>query len=102
MHKQNIIHRDIKLGNIFLNYKMEVKIGDFGLSTKIKTNKERKFTTCGTPNYIAPEILNETGHSFEVDIWAVGIVIYALLIGKPPFEADTVENTYRKIKENCF
>ncbi len=79
------MHRDIKLGNIFLNYKMQVKIGDFGLSTKLKSHRDRRFTTCGTPNYIAPEILNETGHGFEVDIWAVGIMLYALVVGKPPF-----------------
>lgn len=64
LHSLNILHRDIKLGNIFLNYKMEIKIGDFGLSTKLKGVKERRYTTCGTPNYIAPEILNEGGHSF--------------------------------------
>lgn len=58
LHRNNILHRDIKLGNIFLNYKMEVKIGDFGLSTRLKSHRERRFTTCGTPNYIAPEILN--------------------------------------------
>lgn len=58
LHNLNILHRDIKLGNIFLNYKMEIKIGDFGLSTKLKGAKERRYTTCGTPNYIAPEILN--------------------------------------------
>lgn len=54
IHSKGVVHRDIKLGNLFLNYKMEVKIGDFGLSTRLKNPKERKFTTCGTPNYIAP------------------------------------------------
>jgi polo-like kinase 1 len=85
LHENSILHRDIKLGNIFLNYKMEVKIGDFGLSTKLKNQREKRFTTCGTPNYIAPEILAEIGHSYEVDIWAIGIILYALLVGKPPF-----------------
>jgi serine/threonine protein kinase len=64
---------------------MEVKIGDFGLSVKLKNSKDRKYTTCGTPNYIAPEILNEIGHSYEVDIWSIGIILYAMLFGKPPF-----------------
>lgn len=50
----NILHRDIKLGNLFLNMKMEVKIGDFGLSRQLKQAKQRRYTTCGTPNYIAP------------------------------------------------
>ena len=64
---------------------MEIKVGDFGLSSKLKSPKERKFTTCGTPNYIAPEILRETGHAFEADVWAVGIILFAMLTGKPPF-----------------
>jgi serine/threonine protein kinase len=85
LHGEGILHRDIKLGNVFLNHKMQVKIGDFGLSVKMAHPKDRRYTTCGTPNYIAPEILAETGHGFEVDIWALGIILYALLIGKPPF-----------------
>jgi serine/threonine protein kinase len=54
LHGKSILHRDIKLSNIFLSLKMQVKIGDFGLSREIKNSKERRFTTCGTPNYIAP------------------------------------------------
>lgn len=50
---------------------MEIKIGDFGLATKIEFEGEKKKTVCGTPNYIAPEILEATGHSYEVDIWFV-------------------------------
>ena len=87
MHQFNVIHRDLKLGNLFLSDKMEIKIGDFGLATRLEYEGERKRTICGTPNYIAPEILEgKSGHSFEVDIWAVGVIIYTLLIGKPPFE----------------
>ena len=54
---KGIVHRDIKLGNVFLNHKMQVKIGDFGLSAKLIHHRDRRYTTCGTPNYIAPEIL---------------------------------------------
>ena len=69
LHSQKVIHRDIKPGNIFLNEKMEVKIGDFGLAAKVEYYGEKKMTICGTPNYIAPEILNgKCGHSYEVDI----------------------------------
>ena len=81
---------------------MEVKIGDFGLSTKLKNHKERKYTLCGTPNYIAPETLAETGHGFEVDIWALGVIMYALLMGRPPFESGSVESTYEKIKTSQY
>ena len=70
MHEHNVIHRDLKLGNLFLDSAMKVKVGDFGLATKLTHRDERKRTMCGTPNYIAPEILDgKDGHSFEVDIW---------------------------------
>ena len=55
--------------DLFLTEKMEIKIGDFGLATKIEFEGEKKKTVCGTPNYIAPEILEANGHSYEVDIW---------------------------------
>jgi polo-like kinase 1 len=82
LHSNRIIHRDMKLGNLFLNEKMEIKIGDFGLATKLEFEGEKKRTICGTPNYIAPEVLDgKVGHSFEVDIWSLGVIIYTLLIG---------------------
>jgi len=108
LHNSNIIHRDLKLGNLFLAKNMELKIGDFGLAAKLATPFERRKTVCGTPNYIAPEILNSkrgtglAGHSFEVDIWAVGIILYTMLIGKPPFEASNVKLTYKKIRANEY
>jgi polo-like kinase 1 len=103
MHKENVIHRDLKLGNIFLDEKMYLKIGDYGLAAKIEYDGERKKTICGTPNYIAPEILSgRHGHSFEVDTWAAGVIMYTLLIGKPPFETTDVKLTYRKIKANSY
>ena len=93
LHSHRVIHRDLKLGNLFLNDKMELKVGDFGLATKLDFVGERKKTVCGTPNYIAPEVLYGSGHSYEVDIWAVGVIIYTLLIGKPPFETRDVKTT---------
>ena len=82
---------------------MEEKIGDFGLATKLEFDGDRKRTICGTPNYIAPEIIDgKQGHSYEVDIWSLGVIIYTLLIGKPPFETSDVKTTYRKIKMNAY
>jgi len=98
LHKKDIIHRDLKLGNIFLDEKMHVKIGDFGLATEISFDGERKRTLCGTPNYIAPEILTKAGHSHEVDIWSTGCIMYTLLVGKPPFETTSLKETYKRIK----
>ena len=56
LHSNKIIHRDLKLGNVFLNDDLEIKIGDFGLATKVDFDGEKKKTLCGTPNYIAPEV----------------------------------------------
>ncbi|CAB1441904.1 unnamed protein product [Pleuronectes platessa] len=102
LHDNRVIHRDLKLGNIFLNDEMEVKIGDFGLATKIEFDGERKKTLCGTPNYIAPEVLCKKGHSYEVDIWSLGCILYTLLVGKPPFETSCLKETYNRIKKNNY
>lgn len=99
LHDNKIIHRDLKLGNLFLNDDLHVKIGDFGLATRIEYDGERKKTLCGTPNYIAPEILNKKGHSYEVDIWSIGCVMYTLLAGQPPFETKSLKDTYSKIRK---
>lgn len=85
MHGQSVIHRDLKLGNLFLDAHMNIKVGDFGLAALIESPGERKKTICGTPNYIAPEVLFDTasGHSFEVDTWSIGVILYTLVVGRP-------------------
>lgn len=103
LHSHRIIHRDVKLGNLFINDKMMIKLGDFGLATKLDFEGEKKRTICGTPNYIAPEVLEgRVGHSYEVDIWSLGVIIYTLIIGKPPFETTDVKATYSRIKRNQY
>mmetsp|Transcript_12125 Transcript_12125/g.10446 ORF Transcript_12125/g.10446 Transcript_12125/m.10446 type:complete len:134 (-) Transcript_12125:1260-1661(-) len=87
-----VIHRDLKPGNIFLDEKMQVKIGDFGLAAILGEEHERRKTICGTPNYVAPEMLkSENGHSFEVDVWALGVIFYTMLVGRPPFEGEDMK-----------
>eukprot|EP01064_Diplonema_japonicum_P026922 TRINITY_DN3853_c3_g1_i1.p1 TRINITY_DN3853_c3_g1~~TRINITY_DN3853_c3_g1_i1.p1 ORF type:complete len:847 (+),score=183.08 TRINITY_DN3853_c3_g1_i1:52-2541(+) len=104
MHGHAVIHRDLKLSNLLLNSKMEVKIADFGLATQLDYDGERKRTICGTPNYIAPEILEggHKGHSYEVDIWSLGVILYTLLVGKPPFEMSDRNSTYRRIRQVSY
>ena len=77
---------------------MNLKLADFGLTTKLEFKGDLKHTVCGTPNYIAPEILEGKGHSYEVDLWSTGVILYALLYGRPPFETSDVKKTYKKIK----
>lgn len=104
MHSRRVIHRDLKLGNIFFDKDYNLKIGDFGLAAVLANDRERKYTVCGTPNYIAPEVLlgKHSGHSFEVDIWSIGVMIYALLVGKPPFQSKDVNTIYERIKNRDF
>lgn len=104
MHNRRVIHRDLKLGNIFFDSNYNLKIGDFGLAAVLANDRERKYTVCGTPNYIAPEVLagKHSGHSYEVDIWSIGVMIYALLIGKPPFQAKEVNIIYERIKSGDY
>eukprot|EP00095_Tigriopus_kingsejongensis_P002999 maker-scaffold784_size97500-snap-gene-0.29 protein:Tk02999 transcript:maker-scaffold784_size97500-snap-gene-0.29-mRNA-1 annotation:"polo-like kinase 1" len=102
LHDSKIIHRDLKLGNIFLNDDMQIKLGDFGLATRVDFDGERKRTLCGTPNYIAPEVLGKKGHSYEVDVWSLGCILYTLLVGRPPFETHTLKETYSRIKNNEY
>ena len=103
LHQHRVIHRDLKLGNLFLSDKLEIKIADFGLATKLEFEGDRKRTVCGTPNYIAPEVLDgKHGHSYEVDIWSLGVIIFTLIVGKPPFETSSVKTTYKRIKVNAY
>ncbi|XP_066548134.1 serine/threonine-protein kinase PLK3 [Amia ocellicauda] len=99
LHNKGILHRDLKLGNFFVNDKMELKLGDFGLAAKLEPVDQRKKTICGTPNYLAPEVLNRQGHGPESDVWSLGCVMYTLLCGNPPFETLDLKETYRCIKE---
>lgn len=104
MHAHQVIHRDLKLGNIFLDANMNIKVGDFGLAALIENEGERKKTICGTPNYIAPEVLFDTanGHSYEVDTWSTGVILYTLLIGRPPFQTKDVKGIYEYVHFATF
>uniref|UniRef100_A0A9J7XUW2 Serine/threonine-protein kinase PLK n=1 Tax=Cyprinus carpio carpio TaxID=630221 RepID=A0A9J7XUW2_CYPCA len=99
LHEQEILHRDLKLGNFFINESMELKVGDFGLAAKLEPVENRRRTICGTPNYLSPEVLNKQGHGCESDVWALGCVMYTMLLGRPPFETTNLKETYRCIRE---
>ncbi|GJJ15054.1 hypothetical protein Clacol_009329 [Clathrus columnatus] len=104
MHTHQVIHRDLKLGNLLLDARMNVKVADFGLAALIENPGERKKTICGTPNYIAPEVLFDTtnGHSFEVDTWSIGVILYTLIVGRPPFQTKDVKEIYKRIRDNQY
>lgn len=106
LHESCVIHRDLKLGNLFLDRNINIKVGDFGLATKLESPDEKRKTICGTPNYIAPEVIQgdkaTRGHSFEVDIWSMGVILFTILVGKPPYEAKDVKATYQRIIANEY
>lgn len=96
LHDHSICHRDLKLDNIFL-HERQVKLGDFGFSVRLAGNATTK-TFCGTPNYIAPEVVQRIDYSFPVDVWAIGVLVYTMTFGTPPFETSSATTTYEKIK----
>jgi len=99
LHKQNIAHRDLKPENLLVKSiedDTEVKIADFGLSKIIDKDKMMQ-TACGTPGYVAPEVLNAEGYDKEVDMWSVGVITYILLCGFPPFYSESVPEVFEQI-----
>ena len=94
LHARKIVHRDLKLENLLLAQDGALKLTDFGFAKHIKY---RSWTLCGTPEYLAPEIILEKGHGKAVDYWSLGVLIYEMLTGHSPFEADDPLATYQKV-----
>ena len=89
LHSQHIIHRDIKLLNIFMSHNKSVKIGDMGMS-KILSNKEMKLSRVGTPLYLAPELIRKEKYDYKADIWSFGCSLYHLARTVPPFNDENL------------
>ncbi len=102
MHSNGVVHRDIKLDNILIDEKEHCKLCDFGVSRFIQKD-EKIYEKCGTPAYLAPEIIKENGYSgFKVDIWSLGVLLFCLVTGKMPFRADTLEKLHKNICSGEF
>ena len=101
MHVQSIIHRDIKLENVLFDDEKNAKLIDFGFSVQCKDKKLKVF--CGTPSYMAPEIVKRTEYRGKpIDIWSLGVVLYAMMSGCFPFSAKTYPDLYKKIIKGHF
>ena len=97
LHCHAIMHRDLTLANLMITTDMKVKIGDFGLATKIQSPSERHVTMCGTPNFISPEVATRSSHGLEADVWGLGCLLYTLLVGRPPFDTAGVRSTLTRV-----
>ncbi|XP_017650570.1 aurora kinase B isoform X3 [Nannospalax galili] len=94
-HKKKVIHRDIKPENLLLGLQGELKIADFGWS--VHAPSLRRKTMCGTLDYLPPEMIEGRMHNEKVDLWCIGVLCYELMVGNPPFESPTHNETYRRI-----
>eukprot|EP00599_Poterioochromonas_sp_BG-1_P005139 CAMPEP_0173154120 /NCGR_PEP_ID=MMETSP1105-20130129/13288_1 /TAXON_ID=2985 /ORGANISM="Ochromonas sp., Strain BG-1" /LENGTH=399 /DNA_ID=CAMNT_0014070229 /DNA_START=350 /DNA_END=1549 /DNA_ORIENTATION=+ len=104
MHKMGIVHRDLKPENLLLCSETDdsdIKIADFGFAKRVK-DLSPKETACGTPGYVAPEILRGDKYGAEVDVWSMGVICYVLLAGYPPFYDEDQKRLFKKIKEGRY
>ena len=105
-HSLGIVHRDLKPENLLYTTQDEnamIKVSDFGFAKfLIPKVQEQLFTACGTPSYVAPEIINSQGYDIKVDCWSLGVILYVMLCGFPPFYADDNDTLFRLIKESDF
>ena len=85
LHKNNMVYRDLKPENILLDSKGHIKLTDFGLSKILEDGEDKAYTLCGTPQYLAPEVLLRKGYDKAVDWWSLGCIMYEMLTGKLPF-----------------
>lgn len=96
MHKRSIIYRDLKSENLMLNKDGYLVLVDFSFAKTILKG-ERTYTICGTPDFLAPEIIKQSGHDRGVDYWALGVLIYEFLTCQTPFKGNTHHETYTNI-----
>ena len=96
LHKNNIIHRDIKTCNILVSHNNYIKVGDFGVSKILKKGKLAS-TVIGTPVYMSPEIINSNLYDHKIDIWSLGCVLYEMIMLKPPFNSKSIYHLMKNI-----
>lgn len=99
IHGRKILHRDIKVQNIFLTGNNTVKLGDFGISKVLENTQEHAQTVVGTPYYMSPEVCQSSKYTYKADVWSLGVVLYELCSGRRPFVAENLLGLVYKIVE---
>ncbi|KAG5648339.1 hypothetical protein DXG03_004911 [Asterophora parasitica] len=97
LHELDVVYRDLKPENILLDYTGHIALCDFGLCKLNMKGNEKTNTFCGTPEYLAPEILTAQGYDKTIDWWTLGVLLYEMLAGLPPFYDEVTDDMYRKI-----
>ena len=100
MHSKNILHRDIKTQNIFITQNDILKMGDFGISRQMETLTPMAMTACGTPYFMPPEVCMGKPYDSKADVWAIGVILYELITFKKPFDSDSINGVFEKIKKS--
>ena len=99
-HDRKLLHRDIKPDNVFLTDSGYIKLGDFGVSSILKSTKARASTAIGTPEYMSPEVLSSKPYNAKSDIWSLGVLLYKMAMLEQPFKADSIPDL-REVVLNC-
>ena len=96
LHKNHIIYRDLKPENVLITANGHIKLADFGFA-KVLKGSSRTYSVCGSPNYMAPEVIRGSGYGYSADWWSFGVLVYEMIHGKTPFEGSNAQ----EVMENC-
>ena len=102
LHRNNILHRDLKSANVFLSNHNCIKIGDLGVAKLLAASRAMAKTQIGTPYYVSPELWKNKPYNAKSDVWALGCLLYEMVMGKPPFESANMRGLAKKSMRGAY